>query len=67
MSREIGSCGCQCVACGERYFGYDHHCDPKKIARLEARRAADRDDQLRQPTESTNLNYGFQLLHASGD
>lgn len=59
-----------CVGCGEYCDLFDHHCDPKKIARTEAAyKAAEtrRQEGTQTRNYSTRLSAGFGLLAMAGD
>lgn len=53
----------ECVACGIRYKGDHHKCDPKKIQRIEDGRSA-HDELLGDtpPTYYDRLRQGFKML-----
>lgn len=60
----------RCAACDVYCDLSDHHCDPKKLARLEAgRKAADtrREEGTQTRNYSTRLTAGFGLLAMAGD
>lgn len=57
-----------CIACGGREGGCsNHHCDPKKIARIEAARQAAGEREGWNRSYGSRLAAGFGLLAMAGD
>lgn len=52
----------QCCACGEWYSGNNHHCDEKKINRIEGGRKSHNEYRERTPSYYRRLKDGFRML-----
>lgn len=50
-----------CVVCGGP-AGYDHHCPPEKIRRIEAGRKGHEDRDLPAPLYGRRLHDGFAIM-----
>jgi predicted nucleic acid-binding Zn ribbon protein len=52
-----------CVVCGGKLSGGNHHCDEKRIHSIEARRRAHTEKgRVRTPSFSERLSTGFRML-----
>ena len=56
-----------CIVCKVTYTGNNHHCDPKREAKIEAGRKSHGDYREYRPSYSARLNAGFNLLRRSDD
>jgi len=58
----------RCVACGARYSGDNHHCDPKREKQIEDARRASEEVREAYPLKwYDRLSQGFQLMDLDGD
>jgi len=57
----------QCIVCGEKYDGDDHHCDPKWEAKIERGRKSHTEKGIERVNGSfaTQLAAGFAIMQAA--